>query len=135
VRTTTYNLKVSRIQIGLMPTTRASHVHAACSHSIHAMSSTSLNNKHALPCLHARPSSTLQHYTTKEGIHLQQLTAEIFNDHVSGTTTILEGNRSAIAYSHNALVSEKTKCIDMTWHFPEDGLKPRTITLMCLPTY
>jgi hypothetical protein len=42
---------------------------------------------------------------------------EIFNAPITGTTTIWEDNQSAIAYSQNALVSEKTKRIGPKWHF------------------
>jgi hypothetical protein len=38
---------------------------------------------------------------------------EIFNSPITETTTIWEDNQSAIAYSLNALVSEKTKHIGM----------------------
>jgi hypothetical protein len=59
--------------------------------------------------------STLEaeHYSaanaTKEGLHLRQLMGEVFDEPVDGTTTMWEDNHSAIAYSQNALVSEKTK--------------------------
>jgi hypothetical protein len=42
---------------------------------------------------------------------------EIFNEHAIGTTTIWEDNKSAIAYSLDAIVSDKTKHIDVKWHF------------------
>jgi hypothetical protein len=42
---------------------------------------------------------------------------EIFNDTITGATTIWKDNQSAIAYSQNALVSEKTKHIGLKWHF------------------
>jgi hypothetical protein len=42
---------------------------------------------------------------------------EIFNARITGTTTMQEDNQSAIAYSQNTLVSEKTKHIGLTWHF------------------
>jgi ABC-type uncharacterized transport system YnjBCD substrate-binding protein len=38
---------------------------------------------------------------------------EIFNEPINGTTNIWGGNKSAIAYSQDALVSEKTKRIGM----------------------
>jgi hypothetical protein len=49
---------------------------------------------------------------TKEGLHLRQLMEEIFNAPITETTTIWEDNQSAIAYSQNALVNEKTKHTD-----------------------
>jgi hypothetical protein len=52
---------------------------------------------------------------TKEGLHLRQLMEEIFNSLITETTTIWEDNQSAIAYSRNALVSEKTKHIGLKW--------------------
>jgi hypothetical protein len=48
---------------------------------------------------------------------------EIFNAPITETTTIWEDNQSAIAYSHNALVSEKTKHIGMKWHFLKDHMQ------------
>jgi hypothetical protein len=42
---------------------------------------------------------------------------EIFDEPVSGTTTILdEDNYGAIAFSQNALACENTKHIDLKWH-------------------
>jgi hypothetical protein len=59
---------------------------------------------------------------TKEGLH-RQLMREIFNAPITETTTIWEDNQSAIAYSHNALVSEKTKHIGLKWHFLKDHVE------------
>jgi hypothetical protein len=59
---------------------------------------------------------------------------EILNAPITETTTIWEDNQSAIAYSQNALVSEKTKHIGMKWHFLKDHLKQGTIKLRYLPT-
>jgi hypothetical protein len=72
---------------------------------------------------------------TKEGLHLQQLLGEIFNYPITETTTIWEDNQSAIAYSQNALVSEKTKHIGMKWHFLKDRVEQRTIKFRYLPTH
>jgi hypothetical protein len=41
---------------------------------------------------------------------------ETFNAPITGTTTVWEDSRSAIAYSHNSLVNEKTKHIGKKWH-------------------
>jgi kynurenine formamidase len=61
---------------------------------------------------------------------------EIFNAPITETTTIWEDNQSAIAYSQNALVSEKTaKHIDLKWHFLKDHVEQGTIKLRYLPTY
>jgi KUP system potassium uptake protein len=59
---------------------------------------------------------------------------EIFNAPITETTAIWEDNQSAIAYSHNALVSEKTKHIGLKWHFLKDHVEQRTIKLRYLPT-
>jgi hypothetical protein len=48
---------------------------------------------------------------------------EIFDGPTDETTTILEDNHSAIAYSHDALVSAKTKHIDLKWHFVKDHVE------------
>jgi KUP system potassium uptake protein len=58
----------------------------------------------------------------------------IFNAPITETTTIWEDNQSAIAYSQNALVSEKTKHIGMKWHFFMDHVEQGTIKLRYLPT-
>jgi hypothetical protein len=49
---------------------------------------------------------------------------EIVNAPITGTTTIWEDNQSAIAYSHDALVSEKTKHNGMKWHFLKKNKEP-----------
>jgi hypothetical protein len=59
--------------------------------------------------------------------------SEIFSRRVSGTTTIWEDNHSCIAYSQNALVSEKTKHIDLKYHFVKDYVQLGTIKLRYLP--
>jgi KUP system potassium uptake protein len=59
---------------------------------------------------------------------------EISNAPITETTTIWEDNQSAIAYSQNALVSEKTKHISLKWHFLKDHLEQGTIKLRYLPT-
>jgi hypothetical protein len=48
---------------------------------------------------------------------------EFFNEFFTETTTIKEDNQSAIAYSMNALVSEKTKHIGLKWHFLKDHME------------
>jgi hypothetical protein len=48
---------------------------------------------------------------------------ENFNAPLTETTTIWEDNRSAIAYSQNALVSEKTQHIRLKWHFLKDHVE------------
>jgi hypothetical protein len=59
---------------------------------------------------------------------------EIFNEPIYGTATIWEDNQSAIAYSQNALVSEKTKHIGLKWHFLKDHVEHGKIILRCVPT-
>jgi len=71
---------------------------------------------------------------TKEAIHIRQMLSEIFSRPVSGTTTIWEDNQSCIAYSQNALVSEKTKHIDLKYHFVKDHVQLGTVKLRYLPT-
>jgi hypothetical protein len=65
----------------------------------------------------------------KEAIHIQQMLSEILCRPVSETTTISEENQSRIAYSQNALVSEKTKHIDMKYHFVKDHVQLGTMKL------
>jgi hypothetical protein len=60
---------------------------------------------------------------------------EIFNEPATGTTTIWEDNQSAIAYSYNAQVSEKTKHIDVMWHFLKDHVEQGTAMPRYLLTY
>jgi hypothetical protein len=60
--------------------------------------------------------------------------SEIFSRPLSGTTTIREDNKSNIAYSQNALVSEKTKHIDMKYHFVKDHVQMGTMKLRYLTT-
>jgi hypothetical protein len=71
---------------------------------------------------------------TKEGLHLRQLMEEITNSPITETTTIWEDNQSAIAYSQNALVIEKTKHIGMKWHFLKDYVEKGIIKLRYLLT-
>jgi hypothetical protein len=64
---------------------------------------------------------------TKEGLHLRQLMGGVFNAPSIDTTTIWEGNQSAIAYSQNTQVSEKTKHIGLKWHFLNDHVEHGTL--------
>jgi hypothetical protein len=73
-------------------------------------------------------------YATREVIHLRQLIGEILNEPVTETTTIWEDSPSTIAYSQNAMVSETTKHIDMTFHFVKDHVEKGIVRLMYLPT-
>jgi hypothetical protein len=73
-------------------------------------------------------------HATKEGLHPRQFIGEIFNAPITEITTIMEDNQSAIAYSHNALVNEKTKHISLKWHFFKDHVEQGTIKSRYLPT-
>jgi hypothetical protein len=59
---------------------------------------------------------------------------EIFDEPIHGTTTIWEDNQSAIAYSQNAMVSEKIKHIDLKWHFLKDHVEHGIVRLRYMPT-
>jgi kynurenine formamidase len=59
---------------------------------------------------------------------------EVFIQPVSGTTTIWEDNRSCLAYSKNTLVIEKTKHIDLKYHFVKDRVQLGTIKLRYMST-
>jgi hypothetical protein len=59
---------------------------------------------------------------------------EIFNAPIIDTTTIWEDNPSAIAYSQNSLVSEKTKHNGLKWHFLKGHVEQESIKLRYLPT-
>jgi hypothetical protein len=72
---------------------------------------------------------------TREVIHLRQLIGEILKERVTETTTIWEDNLSTIAYSQNAMVSEKTKHIDLKFHIVKDHVEKGTVRLKYLPTY
>jgi hypothetical protein len=58
---------------------------------------------------------------------------EIFNEPITGTTTVCEDNQSAIANSQNALVSVKAKQIGRNWGFLKDHVEKGTIMLRYLP--
>jgi hypothetical protein len=60
--------------------------------------------------------------------------SDIFSGHVSGTTNIWEDNHSCIAYSQNVSVSEKTKHIDLKYHFVKDHVQMGTIKMLYVPT-
>jgi hypothetical protein len=59
---------------------------------------------------------------------------EIFNAPITEAATSWEDNQSAIAYSQNALVSEKTKHTGLKWHFLKDHVRQGSIKLRYLPT-
>jgi kynurenine formamidase len=61
------------------------------------------------------------------------MVSDIFCRPVTGTTTIWEDNQSCIAYSQKALVSEKTKHIDMKYHFVKDHVHLGNVKLRYLP--
>jgi hypothetical protein len=65
---------------------------------------------------------------TKEGIHLRHRMGEIVDEPVSGIITIWEGSHSAMAYSQNAMVREKTK------HILKDHVESGALRLRYLPT-
>jgi hypothetical protein len=66
----------------------------------------------------------------KKGLYLRHLImGGVFNAPITETTTIWEDNQSAMAYSHNALVNEKTKHIGLKWHFLKDHVERGTIKL------
>jgi hypothetical protein len=50
---------------------------------------------------------------TREVIHLCQLISETLNAPITETTIIYEDNHNNIAFSYNAMVSDKTKHIDV----------------------
>jgi KUP system potassium uptake protein len=60
---------------------------------------------------------------------------DIFDEPVEGATTIWEDKHSAIAYSQNALVSEKPKHIDvLKSHFLKDHVEHGIVRLRYMPT-
>jgi hypothetical protein len=59
---------------------------------------------------------------------------EVFSQPISGMTTVWEGNRSCLAYSKKALVSEKTKHVDLKYYFVKDRVQLGTIKLRYMPT-
>jgi hypothetical protein len=60
---------------------------------------------------------------------------EFYDKRVNGTASILaEDSNSAIFHSHNALVSKKSKHIDITWHFLKHHVEWGIIRLRYLPT-
>jgi KUP system potassium uptake protein len=59
---------------------------------------------------------------------------EIFYAPITEITTIWEDSQSAIAYSQNALVNEKTKHIGLKWHSLKDYVEQGTFKLRYLPT-
>jgi hypothetical protein len=71
---------------------------------------------------------------TREAIHIRQLLGEIQGVPVSDTTTIWEDNQSTIAYSQNAMFSDKTKHIGLKYYFVKDHVAHGTIRLRYLPT-
>jgi kynurenine formamidase len=60
--------------------------------------------------------------------------SEIFRNPVNETTRIKEDNKSRIASSQKALVSETTKHIDLKYHFVKNHVQLGTIKLRYLPT-
>jgi hypothetical protein len=60
--------------------------------------------------------------------------SEMFSRPANRLTTIWEDNHCCIAYSQNALVSEKTKHIDVEYHhFVKDHVQLGAIILRYLP--
>jgi hypothetical protein len=94
------------MRIGRMRVDNANHDPVTCSLEAKVPSAKSQQTCVALSTCEAEYYSAT--YATKEGLPLRQLMGETFNEPIDGTTTIWENNQSAIAYSHNALVSEKT---------------------------
>lgn len=46
----------------------------------------------------------------------------------------MEDNQSAISYSNNNIISDRTKHIDVKWHFVKDHVQRGTVKLQYIPT-
>jgi hypothetical protein len=60
---------------------------------------------------------------------------EIFNAPITESTTIWEDSQSAIAYSQNAFINEKTEQIGVKWHFLKNHVEQGTIKLRYFRTH
>jgi hypothetical protein len=66
---------------------------------------------------------------TREVIKIRHLVGELLNATVGETTSTREDNQRTIAYSQNAMVSKKTKLIDIKFHFVKDNVGRGTFRL------
>jgi hypothetical protein len=82
-----------------------------------------------------KPSTTLRLTPSRRDSTSANLWGRSSTPPITETTTIWEDNQSAIAYSQNALVSEKTKHIGLKWHFLKDHVEEGSIKLRYLPSY
>jgi hypothetical protein len=70
---------------------------------------------------------------TQEAIHLRQLLADL-NQKQEGPTMIYEDNQGAIALSENPVHHQRTKHIDIRYHFVRERVESNEVKLVYVPT-
>eukprot|EP00873_Tetraselmis_striata_P005567 jgi/Tetstr1/425831/TSEL_016208.t1 len=69
----------------------------------------------------------------KDGIHLKMLVSEILGSPVQ-PLIMMEDNQGAISYATNAVISDRTKHIDVKWHFVKDHVEAGTVRVHYIAT-
>eukprot|EP00873_Tetraselmis_striata_P001564 jgi/Tetstr1/421828/TSEL_012729.t1 len=69
----------------------------------------------------------------KDGIHLKMLVSEILGSPVQ-PLIMMEDNQGAISYATNAVISDRTKHIDVKWHFVKDHVEAGTVRVNYIAT-
>eukprot|EP00873_Tetraselmis_striata_P023816 jgi/Tetstr1/444080/TSEL_003319.t2 len=69
----------------------------------------------------------------KDGIHLKMLVSEILGSPVQ-PLIMMEDNQGAISYATNAVISDRTKHIDVKWHFVKDHVEAGTVGVNYIAT-
>jgi len=83
-----------------------------------------------------------EHYAlslaVQEALHLRQLVVELLSRDTSTTSAepvyIHQDNQSTIRFSNNSIVRDRTKHIDIRYHFVKDRIDRGTIQIGYLPT-
>eukprot|EP00873_Tetraselmis_striata_P028816 jgi/Tetstr1/449080/TSEL_036293.t1 len=69
----------------------------------------------------------------KDGFHLKILVSEILGSPVQ-PLIMMEDNQGAISYATNAVISDRTKHIDVKWHFVKDHVEAGTARVNYIAT-
>eukprot|EP00873_Tetraselmis_striata_P029119 jgi/Tetstr1/449383/TSEL_003892.t1 len=72
-------------------------------------------------------------HAIKDGIHLKMLVSEILGSPVQ-PLIMMEDNQGAIIYATSAVINDRTKHIDVKWHFVKDHVEAGTVRVNYIAT-
>eukprot|EP00873_Tetraselmis_striata_P034725 jgi/Tetstr1/454989/TSEL_041849.t1 len=69
----------------------------------------------------------------KDGIHLRLLVDELLGRRTEEPLLLVEDNQSAISFANNSIINDRTKHIDVKYHFLKDHVHAGTVQLKASP--